>query len=134
MGRVKQAATTAARRRRKRVILRAEAQENAMVISLRRRQGLLHSSSSSFRSEQACFNEERALNPPRFARFGAFFDQFFAPKKKKIAIFFFFPFPNGNAHRGFRPSKNRFRLWLLCFCFLSSLLPIIVRMCLFAWK
>lgn len=63
IGRVKQAAMTAARRRRRRVILRAEDQEKAMVNL--RRQGL-HSSSSSFKSGEGCFN--RALNPPRFAR------------------------------------------------------------------
>ncbi|XP_050884475.1 uncharacterized protein LOC127087601 isoform X2 [Lathyrus oleraceus] len=32
-----------------------------------RRQGL-QSSWSSFKSREGCFNEERALNPPRFAR------------------------------------------------------------------
>jgi hypothetical protein len=67
---VKQATITAARRRRRSVILKAEAQEKAMVIL--RRQGL-HSSSSSFKSREGCFNEERALNPSRFARFEIFF-------------------------------------------------------------
>jgi len=66
---VKQATTTAIRRRRRRVILKAEAQEKAMVNL--RRQGR-HSSSSSFKSREGCFNEERALNPPRFARFEIF--------------------------------------------------------------
>jgi len=48
------------------VILRAEAQEKDMV--KRRRQGL-HSSSSSCKSGEACLEEDRALNPTRFARF-----------------------------------------------------------------
>jgi len=57
---------TAARRRSRMVILRAEAQEKDMV--KRRRQGL-HSSSSSCKSGEACLEEDRALNPTRFARF-----------------------------------------------------------------
>ncbi|OVA02969.1 hypothetical protein BVC80_8755g16 [Macleaya cordata] len=52
----------AAKRRRKRVILRTEAQVTAMEIL--RRQGLHSSSSSS--GPIACFNEDLALNPPRF--------------------------------------------------------------------
>nr|ACU19061.1 unknown [Glycine max]ACU19064.1 unknown [Glycine max] len=66
MGRVKHATMTAARRRRRMVILRVEDQEKD-IINLRR-QGL-HSSSSSCKSGEACFDEDRALNPTRFARF-----------------------------------------------------------------
>ncbi|KAL5150831.1 hypothetical protein HKD37_13G037377 [Glycine soja] len=83
---------TAARRRRRMVILRAEAQDKDMVNL--RRQGL-HSSSSSCKWGEACFDADRALNPTRFARFEALSFLFpFSPSIQRLfvsLIFLFFP-------------------------------------------
>jgi len=51
------------------VILRREPHVKAAIEEESLKRQRRHSSSSFWQSDIACFNDKRALNPPRFARF-----------------------------------------------------------------